>query len=96
MLTKRQMELLQFIGRHLRQSGGVGPTYSEMAEAMGLNSKSSLQAMIERMERDGYIRRLRGRARALEMTTIFVFDDVTKELKPMPAKEATQTVDRAA
>jgi SOS-response transcriptional repressor LexA len=96
MLTVRETEMLSFIGRYMREFGGVAPTRAEIASGMGFASKGWIQVVVQRLEQKGYLRRLRGKARAIELTTYFVFDETTKELKPMPAKEAMQTVDRAA
>jgi SOS-response transcriptional repressor LexA len=96
MLTARETEMLSFIGRYMRESGGVAPTQIEIARGLNLASKGWIHVVVQRLEQKGYLRRLRGKARAIELTTHFVFDETTKELKPMPAREATQTVDRAA
>ena len=66
MLTKKQHELLQFIGRHLNQHG-VSPSFDEMKEALGLRSKSGIHRLITGLEERGFIRRLPHRARALEV-----------------------------
>lgn len=65
MLTVRQRELLMMIERTVAETS-VAPSFDEMADALGV-SKGNTHAMITRLEDRGYIRRLRGRARAIEV-----------------------------
>ena len=66
MLTKKQMDLLQFI--HARvQRDGVPPSFDEMKDALDLRSKSGIHRLITALEERGYIRRLAHKARALEI-----------------------------
>lgn len=66
MLTKKQLELLNFI--HTRvQRDGVPPSFDEMKDALSLRSKSGIHRLITALEERGFIRRLAHRARALEI-----------------------------
>ncbi len=66
MLTKKQLDLLEFI--HARvQRDGVPPSFDEMKEALDLRSKSGIHRLITALEERGFIRRLAHRARALEI-----------------------------
>ena len=66
MLTRKQVDLLQFI--HLRlQRDGVPPSFDEMKEALELRSKSGIHRLITALEERGFIRRLAHRARAIEI-----------------------------
>jgi repressor LexA len=66
MLTKKQLDLLEFI--HARvQLDGVPPSFDEMKEALDLRSKSGIHRLITALEERGFIRRLAHRARALEI-----------------------------
>jgi repressor LexA len=66
MLTKKQLDLLDFI--HTRvQRDGVPPSFDEMKEALDLRSKSGIHRLITALEERGFIRRLAHRARALEI-----------------------------
>lgn len=66
MLTKKQLDLLEFI--HTRvQRDGVPPSFDEMKEALDLRSKSGIHRLITALEERGFIRRLAHRARALEI-----------------------------
>ena len=66
MLTKKQLDLLEFIDRRV-QRDGVPPSFDEMKEALDLRSKSGIHRLITALEERGFIRRLPHRARALEI-----------------------------
>ncbi len=69
MLTKKQLDLLEFI--HARvQRDGVPPSFDEMKEALDLRSKSGIHRLITALEERGFIRRLAHRARALEIVKL--------------------------
>lgn len=57
-LTIRQKDALDTIKKHVEEYG-VCPSYSELAENMGLSSKSTFTAQryMEELERKGYIKR---------------------------------------
>lgn len=66
MLTKKQLDLLDFINKRM-QRDGVPPSFDEMKEALDLRSKSGIHRLITALEERGFIRRLPHRARALEV-----------------------------
>ncbi len=66
MLTRKQMELLDFIKGRMDRDG-VPPSVDEMKEALDLRSKSGIHRLITALEERGFIRRLAHRARALEI-----------------------------
>ena len=66
MLTRKQLDLLQFIHTRLEKEG-VPPSFDEMKEALDLRSKSGIHRLITALEERGFIRRLPHRARALEI-----------------------------
>lgn len=66
MLTRKQLELLDFINTHM-QRDGVPPSFDEMKDALDLRSKSGIHRLITALEERGFIRRLPHRARALEI-----------------------------
>jgi repressor LexA len=66
MLTRKQMDLLQFIHERL-QRDGVPPSFDEMKDALDLRSKSGIHRLITALEERGFIRRLAHRARAIEI-----------------------------
>ena len=69
MLTKKQLELLDFINNRLRRDG-VPPSFDEMKEALNLRSKSGIHRLITALEERGFIRRLAHRARAIEIVKL--------------------------
>ena len=69
MLTKKQLELLEFIHRRV-QRDGVPPSFDEMKEALDLRSKSGIHRLITALEERGFIRRLAHRARAIEIVRL--------------------------
>lgn len=66
MLTKKQLDLLEFIQKRL-QRDGVPPSFDEMKDALDLRSKSGIHRLITALEERGFIRRLAHRARAIEV-----------------------------
>ncbi|NRB00162.1 MAG: transcriptional repressor LexA [Rhodobacteraceae bacterium] len=66
MLTRKQMDLLEFIHKRMARDG-VPPSFDEMKDALDLRSKSGIHRLITALEERGYIRRLPHRARALEI-----------------------------
>ncbi|MCV6595341.1 MAG: transcriptional repressor LexA [Silicimonas sp.] len=69
MLTRKQLDLLEFIHSRVKRDG-VPPSFDEMKEALGLRSKSGIHRLITGLEERGYIRRLAHRARAIEITKL--------------------------
>ncbi|WP_226782603.1 transcriptional repressor LexA [Oceaniglobus trochenteri] len=69
MLTRKQLELLDFINKRV-QRDGVPPSFDEMKEALDLRSKSGIHRLITALEERGFIRRLAHRARALEIVKL--------------------------
>lgn len=66
MLTRKQLELLQYISTYI-QDTGLSPSFDEMKEALDLKSKSGIHRLITALEERGFLRRLPHRARALEI-----------------------------
>ena len=69
MLTRKQIELLDFIKQRI-DADGVPPSFDEMKEALDLRSKSGIHRLITALEERGFIRRLAHRARALEIVKL--------------------------
>ena len=69
MLTKKQLNLLEFIHKRV-QRDGVPPSFDEMKDALDLRSKSGIHRLITALEERGFIRRLAHRARALEIVKL--------------------------
>ncbi|CRL14421.1 transcriptional repressor LexA [Phaeobacter italicus] len=91
MLTKKQLDLLDFIHTRL-QKDGVPPSFDEMKVALDLRSKSGIHRLITALEERGFIRRLAHRARAIEIIRLpdslgGTVEDVAEA--PTPANQGT-------
>ena len=69
MLTKKQLDLLDFINKRMTRDG-VPPSFDEMKDALNLRSKSGIHRLITALEERGFIRRLAHRARAIEIVKL--------------------------
>ena len=69
MLTRKQLELLDFIKNRVDRDG-VPPSFDEMKDALDLRSKSGIHRLITALEERGFIRRLAHRARAIEIVKL--------------------------
>lgn len=69
MLTRKQLELLDFIQKRTERDG-IPPSFDEMKEALDLRSKSGIHRLITALEERGFIRRLAHRARAIEIVKL--------------------------
>ena len=69
MLTRKQLDLLNYINKHLSKDG-IPPSFDEMKEALDLRSKSGIHRLITALEERGFIRRLAHRARAIEIVKL--------------------------
>lgn len=69
MLTRKQLQLLDFINKRV-QRDGVPPSFDEMKDALDLRSKSGIHRLITALEERGFIRRLAHRARAIEIVKL--------------------------
>ncbi len=69
MLTRKQLELLEFIQKRMDRDG-VPPSFDEMKDALDLRSKSGIHRLITALEERGFIRRLAHRARAIEVVKL--------------------------
>ena len=65
-LTHRQREVLEFITRQVRERGIV-PSVREVAHHLGLRSPATAQRHIQALVEKGYLRRLPGQMRGLEL-----------------------------
>lgn len=67
MLTKRQKELFIYLKNYI-SSNNISPSFEEMKNAVNLKSKSGIHRLITNLEQRGYIKRLKHKARAMEIT----------------------------
>jgi SOS-response transcriptional repressor LexA len=86
-LTKNQRRALLLIEAEVERTGGVAPSVRELAEQMGYKSQTTARNVLLGLERRGFIRRLEGRDRAIEVLrpisrfATFRFDDKSKRLR---------------
>jgi repressor LexA len=66
MLTERQRQAFTFISERIEECG-VAPNYDEIRDRLGLASKSGVHRLLDGLEERGFIRRLKHRARAIEV-----------------------------
>ena len=67
MLTKKQKELFEYLSEYITKNN-ISPSFEEMKNAVNLKSKSGIHRLITSLEQRGFIKRLKHKARALEIT----------------------------
>ncbi len=67
MMTPRERELLLIIATSIAERG-YSPTMDEMREALGLHSKNGPHRLMRGLETRGFLTRVPGRARGLDLT----------------------------
>ena len=67
MLTMKQKELFEYLNAYI-SSNQISPSFEEMKEAVNLKSKSGIHRLITSLEQRGFIKRLKHKARAMEIT----------------------------
>lgn len=70
MLTKKQKELFEYLNNYINKNG-IAPSFEEMRSAVNLKSKSGIHGLIISLEQRGFIRRLKHKARAMEIVKSF-------------------------
>ncbi len=65
-ITKRQRQVLETIHEIVKEKG-VPPTVREIGERLGLRSSCTVQRHLEALERKGFLRRDRTKARSMEI-----------------------------
>ncbi len=66
MLTKKQKELFDYLKEYI-SNNQISPSFEEMKEAVNLKSKSGIHRLISSLEERGFIKRLKHKARAMEI-----------------------------
>ena len=67
MLTKKQKELFEYLSEYIEKNS-ISPSFEEMKIAVNLKSKSGIHRLITSLEQRGFIKRLKHKARAMEIT----------------------------
>jgi len=65
-LTKRQREILNYLGSYTEQHG-YAPSFEEIAEQFGYSSLATVHEHLSNLERKGYIKRSYNESRAIEI-----------------------------
>ena len=65
-LTKRQKEILDYIGTFI-DSQGYAPSFEEIAESFGYSSLATVHEHLGNLERKGYLRKSYNESRSLEL-----------------------------
>lgn len=63
-LTERQADLLSYLRRQNRY--GHCPTFPQMQDALGLASNSTIQYLVNQLEKRGFIRRIEGKRQSIQ------------------------------
>ena len=67
MLTKKQKELFDYLSDYIYKNS-ISPSFEEMKNAVNLKSKSGIHRLVTSLEQRGFVKRLKGKARAMEIT----------------------------
>ena len=66
MLTRKQKELFDYLTDYIAKNS-ISPSFEEMKTAVNLKSKSGIHRLITSLEQRGFIKRLKHKARAMEI-----------------------------
>ena len=97
MLTPRLQDTLLWIDSYQRQSGGVSPSYKEIAAGLCL-SKTTISRAITELESLGYIRTINQRARCIELIKpppeplYYIWDSSKCRLVPLDEHRKSESV----
>ena len=80
-ITPKQAECLDFMKAHIAEHG-LAPTYRQIADHTGLHSTSGVHRIITGLEGRGAIRRIPGRARAMEIVDTETLHPLLSNLAP--------------
>lgn len=64
-LTPRMAQCLAAIQAFV--AGGTSPSYRELGGALGISSKNSVHRLVSGLQERGYIRKMAGRQRSIEL-----------------------------
>ena len=65
-ITEKQLKLFNFVKNYINENT-ISPSYDEMTSALGLNSKCTISAKLKQLEQRGWIRKLPGKNRSLQI-----------------------------
>lgn len=73
-LTQRQLQCLTFIHEYQQDQGGISPSYQEIMEHLGLNSKSGVHRIVYELKRRRFLRSIPDHARSIEVVKVPTMD----------------------
>ena len=76
MITENQEKLIRFIEKFMSDNNYC-PSYREMAKGIGGIAQSNAHRMVDCLEKRGFIRRIKGTSRALEIIRTPKYDQVS-------------------
>jgi len=85
MLTKRQLEIFEFIDAEITRTGGTSPSFEEIRRHLRLKSKSSVFRLLDAVEDRGFIRREKYSTRAITILRRPVEKHADTEFTTIPA-----------
>ena len=68
-MTRKQLELFEYLKTYIADHEGVSPSFEEIQAHLGLAPKSGVHRLVTALVERGMIRRLTHRARAIEIIT---------------------------
>jgi len=78
MLTRKQKILFEYLNSFIKKNG-IAPSFEEMKNALNLKSKSGIHRLVVSLEQRGFIKRLKHKARAMEIIKLindnFIYND---------------------
>lgn len=66
-ITRRQSQVLAFIGSHTKEHG-FAPSYREIASALGLQSKGNVARIVAALKQRGAVEALPHKARSIDIS----------------------------
>lgn len=66
-MTQRQLDLLRYLRAYMVAHDGVAPSFEEMRTALSLASRSGVHRLLQELEDQGFIRRVRAKARRIDL-----------------------------
>jgi len=86
-MTPRHKECLDFIGAFWADNG-YAPSYDEIKIGLGAKSKSSVAALVIKLEERGYIQRMPNLARSIRLVAVPMPPKVTQPKAAAPPPPA--------
>jgi len=83
MLTKKQKELFDYLKSYISKNE-ISPSFEEMKLAVKLKSKSGIHRLITSLEQRGFIKRLKHKARAMEIVNKSITDSNNNDYIKIP------------